>query len=636
MGIKGVCRFILLAGVAFALNRCGSDRQGDAIGTLKTTEYPETYEVRKSEIYEAPGVTGPDSKSVFPEHIPTPFQRYSGGSQSRMAVLVTDNGSSWLGIAHGLKSIGVPFMVTGDINEALRHKVVMVYPVISGAAITPENLQLLAAFPRNGGTLIGVNVLGALNEVFGFEEPVPSKQHFDIFMRSDSSELTNEFTDDREQHISIGNKKKFKETIGTYSYSKPSLTPLAIYEDKSAAITQRYYEKGKAFAIGFDIGYLILKGHNNRHEEFNRTSVNGFEPTIDVLLRFIRNIYLSADADAVTIQTVPYNKDLSVVLTHNINTESSLDYALIMAEEEKAAGLHSTYFIQTKYIRDMHPFIFKSEADFKKLKLLEMAGMDLASLSVSGSPLFDQFDQGTGTEQYPAYRPYVMAYEKTYGGTIFGEMRVSKYLIEHYVPGMHVASFRSSNRYIPFTYPQSLIASGYRYSASVSANGSLTHFPFQMNYNREYDQELDAFAFPVTQDDEIPPYTFERLQPAVNLARKIARYGGCYVGQVHPNILGRKVERAFVSALKDDAWFGSLKDFGDWWVGRDLVTVDVNHEGNKRVVLVNVPRRMEGLAIMLPIRSTPVLVENGGKYFNDGKLIIFEIAEGLIRITLDN
>ena len=45
---------------------------------------------------------------------------------------------------------------------------------------------------------------------------------------------------------------------------------------------------------------------------------------------------------------------------------------------------------------------------------------------------------------------------------------------------------------------------------------------------------------------------------------------------------------------------------------------------------------MEGLAIMLPIRSTPVAVENGGKYFNDGKLIIFEIAEGTIRITLDN
>jgi hypothetical protein len=629
-------RISVYAIAVLALCRCGSDKQGDAIGTLKTTAYPETYEVRKSEIFEAPRVTGPDSKSVFPDHIPTTFQKYSGGGGNRLAIFVTDSASSWLGIAHGLKAIGVPFMVTGDIQEALRHKVMMVYPVISGAVLSPEKLQLLAAFPRNGGTLIGVNVLGALNEVFGFEEPVPSKQHFEIFMRSDSSELTNEFTDEREQHISIGNKKKFKETIGTYSYSKPILTPLAVYEDKSAAITQRNYEQGKAFAIGFDIGYLILKGHNNRHEEFNRSRLNDFEPTIDVLLRFIRNIYLANDKDAVIIQTVPYNKNISVVLTHNINTESSLDNALLLADEEKMLGLHSTYFIQTKYIRDMHPFIFKSENDFKKLALLEKAGMDVASLSVSGSPLFDQFEQGTGTEQYPAYRPYVMAYEKTYGGSIYGEMRISKYLIEHYVPGLNVSSFRSHNLYIPFTYPQSMIATGYRYSSSLSANVSLTHFPFQMNYNREYDDELDAFAFPVTQDDEYPPFTYDRLKPALDLARKIARYGGCYVGQVHPNALGRKVERAFVHALKDEAWFGSLKDFGDWWVGRNLVTVDVVHEGGKRTVVLTVPRRMEGLAVMLPLRSTPVAVENGGRYFNDGKLIIFEIAEGTIRVSLDN
>nr|AIA18270.1 hypothetical protein [uncultured bacterium] len=144
------------------------------------------------------------------------------------------------------------------------------------------------------------------------------------------------------------------------------------------------------------------------------------------------------------------------------------------------------------------------------------------------------------------------------------------------------------------------------------------------------------FAFPVTEDDEFPPFSYERLQPALDLARKIGRYGGCFVGQVHTSSLGRRIEKEFVHALKDEAWFGSLKDFGDWWVGRNLVTADVLHENGKRIVVLNIPRRMEGLAVMLPIRSTPVTVENGGRYFNDGKLIIFEIAEGTIRITLDN
>ena len=39
---------------------------------------------------------------------------------------------------------------------------------------------------------------------------------------------------------------------------------------------------------------------------------------------------------------------------------------------------------------------------------------------------------------------------------------------------------------------------------------------------------------------------------------------------------------------------------------------------------------------MMPLRSTPIAVEGGGAHSIDGKLIIFEIAEGPIRITLDN
>ena len=48
-----------------------------------------------------------------------------------------------------------------------------------------------------------------------------------------------------------------------------------------------------------------------------------------------------------------------------------------------------------------------------------------------------------------------------------------------------------------------------------------------MNYNREYDSEVEAFEFPMTDDDEIPPYTFDRAESAIRLAKKISRYGGC-------------------------------------------------------------------------------------------------------------
>ena len=277
---------------AFLAWSCGSDRQGDEIGALKKTNYPETYEVRKNEQLLMNDVRGPEDASGFPARIPTSWQKYSQGSTNRLAILLTDSNASWLGVAHGLKTIGVPFIITTDYRRAIQHKVVMVYPIISGSALSPEALQALAAFPRNGGTLIGIQVLGALNEVFGFQEPVPSKQHFQIKILPDSENVyTEQFKYGKELTISIGNKERFKETIGTYSYSKTILPPLASYEDKSAAITQRFYETGKAFAFGFDIGYLLLKANNLRHEDFNRSSANEFEPTVDVILRLIKKIY---------------------------------------------------------------------------------------------------------------------------------------------------------------------------------------------------------------------------------------------------------------------------------------------------------------------------------------------------------
>jgi hypothetical protein len=455
-------------------------------------------------------------------------------------------------------------------------------------------------------------------------------------MQDSNSNLTAEFTQEKEIQISLGNKEKFKETIGTYSYSKNSNPPLATYEDKSAAITQKLYESGRAYAFGFDIGFLIMKGHNVRHEDFNRSPVNDFEPTIDVLLRLIRNIYLESDRNASYICTVPYNKNLSVCITHNINFDKALDDAVSFSAREKQAGIYSTYFVQTRYIRDSRTPIFSSTDDFNKLKSIAASGMDIQSNSVSGSPLFDQFPQGTGDEVYPEYRPYVMAFEKTYHGSVYGEMRVSRFLLDRYVPGNATSAFRSTYLYTPFTYPQNLIASGYRFSSSVPANAALTHLPFQLNYNREYETELQAFEFPVTDDDEYPPFSKDRLQSALRLANKIGRYGGCYIGQVHPNAIGWEIEKQFVDSLRETAWFGTLRDFGLWWAARNEVTLDVSAAEGKRIVSINVPKRMEGLAIMLPVRSTPVSVTGGGKYSVDGKLIIFELAEGNIRIELDN
>lgn len=628
--------FVILFFLLFTLFRCSPDREGDEIPPMGN-DYPENYLVRKNEVYISPGVKGPEDHSVIAERSITSWRQYSTGLESRLAILLTDSNSSWLGLVHGLKTMGIPFTVTMDYKKALMHKVVMVYPVISGATLPANVLQNLAEHPRNGGTLIGVQVLGALNEVFGFEEVVPGKQHFSLRMNTDmENPLTAEFTDPKEKEISLGNHERFKETIGTHSYIKTVMQPVMTYEDKTVAVSQRWYQYGKAFAFGFDIGYLILKAHNIRHEDWNRSPMNEYEPTVDVILRLLKNIYLQSEADAVFIPTVPYNRDLAVCITHNINYKRSMDEAIDLAREEQHQNIRSTYFIQTRYIKDSRNPLFFSEGDFLKLRQLAAFGVDIQSNSVSGSPSFDQFDQGTGNEIYPDYKPYVMAFDKTYSGSVFGELRISRFLIDYYIPGNNTNTFRSAFPYIPFTFPQSLMATGYRFSSSIPANMALTHFPVQMNYNREYDNELPVYEFPVTDDDEIPPYTTDRAKRAINLGKKIARYGGCFIGQVHPTKKGKAVQNQFYQAFKDHAWFGSIRDYGLWWAARNEISVDVLNENGTRTVILTIPKRIEGLAIMLPLRSTAVSIQPDLKHSLDGRLVIFEIAEGTIRIKLNN
>ena len=281
----------------------------------------------------------------------------SQGTRTRLAVLLTDPSSAWLGLVHGLKTIGIPFVITQDYAEALTHRVVLVYPEISGVVATQEVLQALAAFPRSGGTLIGSQVLGGgLQDVFGFREAVPSRQRFEVRFDS-NARFASSLADSRERTLRLGNRAKNPDAFGSYGYTE-SIGSLAHYEDGTAAVTYKSYGTGQAYAIGIDLGALVLKGYNNRGEEMTWSYDNRFDPTLDVWLRLLKDIYQAGEADAVTIGTVPFGRSLSVMVTHDVDFTQSMANAVSYAEYEKSQDVIGTYFIQTKYIRDYNDDIF--------------------------------------------------------------------------------------------------------------------------------------------------------------------------------------------------------------------------------------------------------------------------------------
>jgi peptidoglycan/xylan/chitin deacetylase (PgdA/CDA1 family) len=466
--------------------------------------------------------------------------------------------------------------------------------------LQPEALRLLAAVPRKGGTLIGVQVRGGgLNEVFGFDEAVDSRQRIHIeFAGTDP--LLAPLTETRERRLMIGRRDQSADTIGTVGYTN-NAAPLAQFEDGTAAVTSKAYESGRTYAIGLDLGFLLLKGYNNRGEELVHDFNNRFDPSLDVWLRMLARIYRSSEEGAVTLGTVPSGKSLSVVLTHDVDFTQSLQNAVEYAEYERSQGLVATYFIQTKYVRDYNDDAYFNEKGVGYLERLAELGVELGSHTIAHSAVFSKFPLGTGRESYPEYVPYVKDLATTYNGSILGELRVSKYLIEHF-SRQTVSSFRPGYLSNPTSLPQALQATGYRFSSSATANNSLTHLPYQLNYDRLARSEVDVFEFPVTIEDEASPKLGDRLPEALEVARQVGRYGGLCVILIHPNILDHKLvfEKRFVEAVRPQAWIGSVGQFGQWWAARNRVQLDVVNDSPAFHVTLIAPETISGLTIEVP------------------------------------
>jgi len=62
---------------------------------------------------------GPSHTSVVEPAVPANWTTYSHETTSRLAIVLTDQDSRWLGLAHHLKSIGIPFKITRNMQETL-------------------------------------------------------------------------------------------------------------------------------------------------------------------------------------------------------------------------------------------------------------------------------------------------------------------------------------------------------------------------------------------------------------------------------------------------------------------------------------------------------------------------------------
>ena len=137
-------------------------------------------------------------------------------------------------------------------------------------------------------------------------------------------------------------------------------------------------------------------------------------------------------------------------------------------------------------------------------------------------------------------------------------------------------------------------------------------------------------------EDEFPPRMGDRLDAAIALAHKIRRYGGIFVVLIHPDILDHKFDFqvGFVDALRDHAWFGSLRQFGDWWSARDRIKIDVKSKTSTHRVVLDVPEAISGLVLSVPAswRLSTIIPEDI-QAIQKGRNIVLDNAQGKIKLV---
>jgi peptidoglycan/xylan/chitin deacetylase (PgdA/CDA1 family) len=550
-------------------------------------------------VYKFKGISGPVLATPSLRNADARLEDFRGGSRHRLAVLVTDRNSGWLGLARGLKAHGIPFIMTTDVSEALKHKVVYVYPIVSGVVLHGPDFDALRAHVAKGGSLLTFDLEGGgLNDLFGVAG-APAGAH------SDAMHWLGTDVPDGEKDIRVS-KRGTEAQVGVVAYSPNTGRTLATFESGGAALTCRK-SSGNACALGVDIGALTARAMNGREEGVGRSYVNGFEPSVDALYQWIASFYVDGEPMPWLIDTAPAGKDVSILLTHDVDFTSAVKSAATSADSFATAGVHATFFMQTKYVRDFNDDVFFNAAALPLLSSILQRGMEIGSHSVSHARTMKRFPMGSGTESYPQYRPFVQNRDTTRDATILGELRVSRYLLEQLVKA-DVTSFRAGYLSNPFGLPQALAASGYRYDSSITANSCLTHLPFELTEDRA-DRSLEpVYEFPVTIEDEAKPELIDRFDSANTVIAQIAAMHGLVVILVHPDTTTHRLvfEQRIIATWAKRAWLASLREFGDWWRARDQADIDVvDHDGGW-TMSVHSRYALDNLVIRLPKMTSTV------------------------------
>ncbi|MGC1105290.1 MAG: hypothetical protein WA876_02015 [Candidatus Acidiferrales bacterium] len=523
-----------------------------------------------------------------------PMQVFPEAFPMQVAVYFTVPKQGILGLIHSLREMGIPFFVTTDLDRALRHPLLIIYPTADGSTFTAAQVRALTQYVSSGGSIFAVDIFaGGLRDLFGFRAYTPSQRRYFVNFVPNSDPAVRYINRPEELQTRLGDPHAGN-IYWTNAYTSDGTSQvLARFDDGSPAVLRKTTGKGVAYLSGVSFWDAVLRSQVARHYEAERHYVNAFEPGADVWMLLLRAWYESREPGAIRLSGIPDGQNSVLLLSHDVDWENSFDPMLAYARMEMQHHTHSTFMIQTNYVTDYSSRAFFYGKNIADLKQLYAWGFSIGAHSVIHSEGFNHFSLGTGNETFSNYRPSNTGKDTAIDADVFGEVRVCKELIDGQLPGHHTILFRSPGLRIPRGLPEALQRCGYQFDSSFTADDVLSNFPYALPLGLGFEEDSGIDEFPIAIEDTEPPPAPplpQRVPQALEVIRANAENEAINVVLIHSNEAGAKLraEQQILEQLPPGVTATDLLSYAEFWRARNRLRWSVTSAKNSPAIILAV------------------------------------------------
>ncbi len=479
-----------------------------------------------------------------------------------------------IALEKALRIMGVPYEVTNKVDEACRYRIMFMVGEITNDRLKAAEKEALYQAVEAGGVLVANTVKGnnlfPLFGVSGFKE---SRKRFKATIDPSGGENFLKYLNRPEELvIRLGDKNLYDNIVWTTGYTISTAKPVAKFDDDSTALCYNHYGEGTTYLWGIGYTPAILIPLIGRDYEAQNKWINSFEPGTDIFLLTTRAIYEETIDPAVYLYTIPFGQESAFIITHDNDTQSSFKNSLEFAKLENRYGIRATYFSTTKYVPDETEADFYNPDNIAYLNKVKELGGEIGSHSVIHSIKVATFPLGNPMVTKDSYAPLE-------NRTIFGEVMVSKELLDKDIQGQNSVSFRSGHLGFPREMIYALQKSGYLYDSTFSATDIMCNFPFMAFSEKNLgSSESNIVEIPIVFDGSMDQLRQDNLHQMVATWLEIIKFNAeneaisCIL--LHPNVTSFKLkaEEMLLEELSHrDIWIGCISDFGEFWANRRLI-----------------------------------------------------------------